>query len=130
VAYTPIDITKPTTAQTRQAGIDAIRSNTAGLLDLLVIAGEVPGYDESYSGGTAAQPAVYYWKNGSTWLRVDTTWGTTGGAANKPTKEAYYISIDAGANWDPLTSIDGKYVATTTYDTLGFWLNTTWGSTP
>jgi hypothetical protein len=38
--------------------------------------------------------------------------------------------IDAGANWDPLTSIDGKYVATTTYDTLGFWLNTTWGSTP
>lgn len=130
MAYTPIDIAKPTTAQTRQAGIDAIRTNTAGLLDLLVINGSVPGFDESRSGGTAAQPAVFYWKNALTWLRADTTWGTTGGAAKKVTKEAYYFSIDGGATWDPLTNLDGKYVATTTYDSNGYWVDTTWGSTP
>lgn len=130
MAYTPIDITKPTTAQTRQAGIDAIRTNTAGLLDLLVINGRVPGFDEDHAGGTDDEPAVYYWKNGSTWLRCDTTWGVTGGSEGCPTKEAYYISIDAGATWDPLVDINGKYVATSTYTANGDWLNTTWGSTP
>lgn len=130
MAYTPLDTSKPTTAQTREAAMQSAKNNFAAALDLIVTTGGAPGWDESYSGGTPAQPAVFYWKNGLNWIRSDTTWGTSGGAANKVIKEAYYVSTDGGGTWDPRADLGGNYVATTTYDSNGFWLNTTWGATP
>lgn len=130
MSYTELNVAHPVVGGTRQAELDATRANFVALLDMLVTAGEVPGFDSTPSGGTAAQPAVFYWKNGATWIRIDTTWGTTGGSANKVVKEAYYISINSGSSWDPLSYASGKFVATTTYDSSGFWTGTTWGSTP
>lgn len=130
MAYTPIDISKPTTAQTRQAAIDDIRTNVVALRDAAAASGLLQGFNYSVSGGTAEQPAQIFQKRGAEWVRIDLTWGASGGAAGNVTKTAYYYSSNSGGAYDPMADLYGNYVATMAYDASGNLLTITWGSTP
>lgn len=130
MTYAAADFSKPTTAQTRQAAIDDIRENLLALRDVLVAAGLLPGWDYSVSGGTADQPAVIYFKRGTEWVRIDLTWGTSGGADGNVTKAAYYYSSNSGGAWDAMADIAGEYVAHLSYDASANLTTLTWDATP
>jgi hypothetical protein len=62
MAYTPLDVTKPdNTTQNITQSYTSIRTNDEALLDMLVILGMVPGWDYSYTTGTADAPTTIYW---------------------------------------------------------------------
>ena len=133
MAYTPLDITKPVVSPgSRLSQIDQTRANFAALRDLLVLTGNVPGFNSvKYIGtGSSSQPQARYFKNGSTWIRADLTWGTTGVSDGNLIKTACWISFDAGASWSPMADPDGNYVVTIAYDAEGNPDTTTWGTTP
>ncbi len=117
MAYTPYDVAVPTTAQTRQAAIDSIRTDLAALRDALAATGIVQGFNYSVSGGTADQPAQLFYKRGVEWIRVDVTWGTTGGEDGNPTVMAFYYSPNSGVSSYGMADAAGKYTVTISYDT-------------
>ena len=119
MAYVPFDSSKPTTAQTRQAAIDSIRANEMAGRDANII-GVFKGFNYSVSGGTAAQPAITYRKNGAEWLRATLTWGTTGGENGNVTVAVYAYSANSGGAWDTIGT------CTIAYDADGNVTTTTW----
>lgn len=133
MAYTALDQSKPTTAQTRQAAVDAIRTNQNALRDAVVALGGVPGFDYiagTAGGGTAEQPSEMMFSRGTERVYIVLTWGTTGGSAGNVTKVAFYYSSDSGALYDPMADLAGKYVLTLTYDANSNLVSTAWGSVP
>lgn len=130
MAYTALDVTKPTVAQTRQAAVDAARANQAALRDAAITGGLVQGFNYSVLGGTAEQPAQVFLKRGAEWIRLDLTWGVSGGSAGNVTKAAYYYSANSGGAYDPMADVSGNYVSTLAYDASGNLITTTWGATP
>jgi hypothetical protein len=134
MAYDPFRPSVPTTAgsptPTRQATIDDTRKNLMALRDLLVAFGMVQGFDYSVAGGSAEEPAQVFYKKGTEWVRLDLTWGTTGGEDGNVTKFAMYYSSNSGGAYDPLADDAGEYVATYTYDGSGNCTAVAWGSTP
>lgn len=130
MAYTPYNQAQPTTAQTRQAGVDAMRTNMVALRDILAAGGLVPGFDYSASGGSAEQPAQIFFKRGAEWIRIDLAWGSSGGADGNVTKAAYYYSANSGGLYDPMADAAGEYVAHLSYDANGNLTTLTWDATP
>jgi hypothetical protein len=130
MTYTALDATKPTTAQTRQAGVDSMRTNIAAVRDALIFTGFIQGFNYSVAAGTNAQPTQVLYKRSTEWIKVDITWGTTGGEDGNPKKYALYYSSNSGSAYDPMADASGNYVLTITYDANGDVSATTWGSTP
>lgn len=119
MAYTQYNSAVPTTAQTRQAAIDAIRTNEMAMRDA-IIAGNLPGFNYSVSGGTADQPQYLYRKKSTEWIRTTLTWGTTGGEAGNVTVAVYAYSSNSGGLYDTIGT------CTWTYDSSGNVTATTW----
>lgn len=131
MAYTPLDITKPVVSPgSRQSQVDQTRANFAALRDPLVANGLLQGFDLTVSGGTSDQPIYLLQKRGPEIVRIDLTWGTTGGSEGNVIRAAYYYSPDGGATWEPMIDINGNYVCTLAYDGSGNLSTTTWGATP
>lgn len=112
MTYTAFDLSKPTTAQTRQAAITSILQNGLALRDACVIA-QFPGFDYSVSGGTAAQPAIMYFKKSAEWIKAALTWGSSGGSDGNVTVAVWSYSADSGSSYSTIGT------ATYTYDTDG-----------
>ena len=126
MSYDALDVTKPTTAQTRQALVDSSRTNIAAMRDALVATGILQGFNYSVSGGTADQPAILYYKRSTEWVKVVLTWGTTGGEDGNVTVMAFYYSSNSGGAWDNMADAAGKYICTIAYDANGNVTTTTW----
>ena len=118
--YTQFDGTLPDAGtQAGTAAMQSVRDNLLALRDALAI-GMLPGYNMSVSGGTAEQPAIFWWKKGAEWIKVSVTWGSTGGEAGNPTVCLCEYSANSG----------GAYVTigtnTIAYDAAGNVVSTTW----
>lgn len=130
MAYTALDPTVPTVAQTRQAAIDAARTNMQAMRDALIACGTVQGFNYSVTGGTAEQPATLLYKKGTEWVKIDLTWGNSGGSDGNVTKAAFYYSSNSGGAYDAMADDDGNYVVTLAYDASANLTTSTWGATP
>ena len=131
MTYTALDTAKPDwTTQTGTQLAQSIRDNVRALRDNLVATGLVPGFDYTPAGGTAEQPAQFFFKRGTEWIRIDVTWGSSGGSDGSPTKLAYYYSSNSGGAYDGMADAAGKYVLSISYDASGNVTATTWGLTP
>lgn len=139
MAYTALDVSKPTTAQTRQAAIDSARTDIAAMRDSLVSTGAVQGFNYQNTGGTADQPAILWNKRSAEVVKIVMTWGTTGGEAGNVTKMAFYYAANeshgsfpssTNGTYDNMADLSGNFVMTLAYDSNGNCTSTTWGSTP
>lgn len=139
MAYTALDATKPTTAQTRQAIVDSTRTNLDALRDAIAALGAVQGFAYYPTGGTAEQPTTIYFKRGSECVKVVLTWGSSGGSDGNVTKAAYYFAANethasfptsTNGTYDAMADASGDYVMTIGYDTNGNATSATWGAVP
>lgn len=131
MAYTALDPTLPDwVPQTGIQVTQSTRDNVRALRDALVAAGAIQGFNYSVTGGTASQPATLLFKRGVEWIKVNLTWGTTGGEDGNVTKAAYYYSSDSGSNYFGMADAAGYYVQTIAYDSSANVTTTTWGATP
>lgn len=137
-AFTAYDQTKPTTAQTRQAAIDAIRNDLFALAAVCVMTGAMPGwaYTNSVtrglaSPGTADKPNILFFTQGTggttQWIKWVMTYDGTTGAV---TKVAMYYSSDNEGTYANLVDSSGNYVFHASYDASGNCTATTWDATP
>ena len=81
--------------------------------------GAAPGWNYSWSGGTAEKPSVMLWSKGTERLRATCTWGTTGGATDNLTMAVFAYSADG-------TTYDTIGTQTVAYDASGNVTSTTW----
>lgn len=114
MAYTTLDSTKPTTAQTRQAAIDSARTNLNALRDAILM-GQMQGfaYSQTVGTGTAEQPQFQLWTNGAIILRATNTWGAAGGATGNLSTILWELSVNTGSSYDTICT------ETRTYDGSG-----------
>jgi hypothetical protein len=119
MAYVPFNSAVPTVSQTRQAAVDAMRTNQMADRDANII-GAFKGFNYSVSGGTAEEPAITYRKNGAEWLRATLTWGTSGGELGNVTVAVYAYSANSGGAWDTIGT------CTISYDANGNVTQTVW----
>jgi hypothetical protein len=136
-AYPVADFTKPTTAQTRQATIDAQRVNIAALRDMVVATGIMTGWNYQPYGGTPDQPASCIYTRGGEMITVDLTWAAVVGYA-AVTKLVFWYSPDAGslgvtspaATWYRITKLEnpGANAVYITYDGNGDPSNYIWNA--
>lgn len=130
MTYPAFDTAVPNATQAREDAIDSISANLMAVRDALVATGVVQGFNSSLDGGTTAQPARYLFKRGTEWIKVEATWGTTGGEDGNLIKAAFYYSSDSGGSYDPMADAAGKYVLTIAYNSDSDFVSGTWGSTP
>ncbi|WP_341649925.1 hypothetical protein [Thauera humireducens] len=120
MAYTQFDPAKPDAATQNISQFAAsVRTNLAAIRDIAAL-GAAPGWNYSWSGGTAEKPAVMLWSKGAERLRATCTWGTTGGAADNLTIAVLAYSANSGGAYD---NIGTQSVA---YDASGNVTSTTW----
>ena len=120
MAYTQFVATSPdATTQNGTQFAQAIRYNQAALRDAIVT-GSLKGWNFSKSGGTDEQPTTILYKNGTDWLRITLTWGTTGGEAGNVTVAVYAFSSTSGGAYDTIGT------KTITWDVNGLCTATTW----
>jgi hypothetical protein len=127
MAYSPYDVTKPDPAT--QAGTafgQSTRDNIRAMRDSLAALGSVPGFDYSYTTGTAEQPTTMLFKRSAEWIKLVVVWGTVGGEAGNATTVTFYYSSDSGSNYYGMADAAGKYILTMTYDSSGNCTATTW----
>ncbi len=120
MAYDAFNPNQPTSQGTSLADtLNNSRKNQRAIVDM-VMAGSVPGWAYSQTGGTAEQPAVCYYKNGDDWYRETLTWGTSGGEAGNVVQRVVDRSRDAGETWETIGA------ETATYDVNGNCTATDW----
>jgi hypothetical protein len=112
MAYTAFDPANPAGTQNGTAVPDSARNNGKAVRDA-VLMGAMDGFVFSVSGGTAAQPATMFWKNGVIWMRATITWGAGTGTDGNPTTIVWELSVNSGGVYD---TIDTQ---TFTWDTSG-----------
>lgn len=96
----------------------SVRTNLAAIRDIAAL-GAAPGWNYSWSGGTAEKPTTMLWSKGTERLRATCTWGTTGGAADNLTVAVFAYSADG-------TTYDTIGTQTIAYDTAANVTSTTW----
>ena len=102
MAYKHYDSTKPDAAT--QNGTDfgsSTRDNMKSLRDM-VVAGFAAGWDFSKSGGSGSQPTTVTYAKGVERLKVDLTYGTTGGAEDNVETATYSYSSDSGSAYSSI----------------------------
>lgn len=94
MAYTQFDPAKPDAGtQNITQFATSVRTNLAAIRDIAAL-GAAPGWNYSWSGGTAEKPSVMLWSKGTERLRATCTWGTTGGATDNLTVAVFAYSAD------------------------------------
>lgn len=91
------------------------------------------GWNVAVSGGTPEQPQYITWSKGNDRVRMELTWGTTGGAEGNVTQCVVSISEDSGSNWETFKGIDEdgeelltNGIFTLSYDVNGNFTTGTW----
>ncbi len=107
MAYTQFDPANPTSSQTGTAFATSAKANMLALRDGILV-GRIPGWTLSVSGGTAEEPAIRLWSNGTERLRASITY--TGGYV---TQIVWAYSSNSGGSYDTIAT------ETTTYDGNG-----------
>jgi hypothetical protein len=141
MAYSPYKLAYPDIARTRQQVVDETRVNLVALRHAIISGGLVQGWAYRPVNGTAEQPLLlYFFVSGqSRVVRINLTWGTTGGEAGNVTKAAFYYADNESSGtfptttngtYDPMADENGLYVVTISYDSSGNVTQTVWGSTP
>lgn len=121
MAYPTFDATKPTwVGQTGVELAQNVRDNVQAIRDACVLGGGFPGWNCTPSGGTAPEYAVLTYANGVERVKVELTWGTTGGEDGNPTVAAYSYSADSGSTYSAIGT------KTITYDADGYVTATNW----
>lgn len=121
MVYIPFVSDKPDIVDTGAAVVDDSRQNLMALRDALV-AGALVDWDLTITvgGGSNAEPDEIIYKKGTEWLRLDITWGTTGGNDGNPTVIVYAYSANTGVAYDTIGTL------THTYDGSGNLTATVW----
>lgn len=118
--YTQFDYTTPNPAtQGIVAYSTSIRTNLAAIRDI-ALTGAAPGWNYSWSGGTADKPTYMIWSKGVERVRVTCTWGTTGGATDNLTVGVFAYSSNSGTSYDTIGT------ETLAYDANSNLTSTTW----
>ena len=118
--YTQFDPATPDAAtQNITAFAASVRTNLAAIRDIAAL-GAAPGWNYSWSGGTAEKPTTMLWSKGVERLRATCTWGTTGGATDNLITAVFAYSSNSGGAYD---TIGTQAVA---YDASGNVTSTTW----
>jgi hypothetical protein len=137
--FTAFDQAVPTTAQTRQAAIDAARNDLFALAASMICSGVLlPGWTYTNSvtrglgsPGTAAQPNIIFFTKGSggatQWVKAVLTWN---GVTGNVDKVALYYSSDNEGTYALLADGAGNYVLHLSYDGSGNLTATTWDAIP
>lgn len=124
MAYTAFDKTKPdATTQAGSAFGASTKSNLLALRDS-VVAGVVQGWNYSYTGTDAGQPATVVWANGTERVQETYTWGTDGSLS----KVVYRYSANSGTAYDTMVDSNGYFALSFAYDGSGNLTSTTWGT--
>ena len=119
MAYVQFDQTKPDGTANGSVTLQHIRENLAAMRDIVTL-GAAPGWNYSWSGGTADKPTVMLWSRGTERLRSTNTWGTTGGAADNITQAVFAYSSNSGGAYDTIGT------QSISYDASGNVTSTTW----
>ncbi len=112
MAYTQLDLTKPDqTSQNITTYSASIRTNDEAMLDQLITVGMMPGWDYSYTAGTADAPTtIFFTKKSNTNYKIRGTF-TYGG--DGVTTMMFEKTTD-GTNYDKM-KYDGYDTMTITY---------------
>src|SRR5690606_31496827 len=96
-------------------GSDAFTGTRTNLLALrdAALAGSLPGWDLSVSGGTAERPTTWTYSKSTERLRLTITWGTSGGPNGKPQSVVSEYSSDSGSSYEAIGT------STLSYDSNG-----------
>ena len=117
--YTQFDPATPNPAtQNITQFATSVRTNLAAIRDIAAL-GAAPGWNYSWSGGTADNPTTMLWSKGTERLRATCTWGTTGGATDNLTVAVFAYNIDG-------TAPNTIGTLTIEYDANGNVTSTTW----
>lgn len=120
MAYTAFDGSKPDpTTQGITAYSQAIRDNEQALRDA-VVAGAMAGWDMAQSGGTAEQPASIFFTKSAEIVKLELTWGSSGGENGNVTQIVLKYSSNGGGAYDTIGT------ATFTYDSNAYCTAITW----
>lgn len=121
MAYTKFLSDTPDITDTGAKVIDDTRQNLMATRDAIV-AGALVDWDLTVTvgGGSAEEPDEIIYKNGVEWLRLDITWGTTGGEDGQPTVIVYAYSANSGGLYDTIGTWTGTYNGNGTL-TAGVW---------
>ena len=118
--YTQFDPAKPDAGtQNITQFATSVRANLAAIRDIAAL-GAAPGWNYSWSGGTAEKPSVMLWSKGTERLRATCTWGTTGGATDNLTVAVFAYSANSGSTYDTIGT------QTIAFDASGSVTSTTW----
>ena len=121
MAYTKYTSDTPVITDTGGEVIDDTRNNLMALRDAIVAGALVDwNLDITVGGGSAAEPDELIYKKNTEWIRLDITWGTSGGADGQPTVIVYAYSSNSGSLYDTIGT------ATMTYDANGNMTDLTW----
>lgn len=106
MAYTQLDASKPTTAQTRQALTDSTRNNLAALRDN-ILAGFITDWDVAVTGGTSDKPTTITYtnlNNTNEKVRETLTW-----SSNRLTQRVVEYTANNGGLWDTVDTLTYTY---------------------
>lgn len=127
MAYTPFDKSVPdASTESINQITTSTRENFEAIRDA-VVAGDMPGWEMSTSGGTAEQPAEIIYARSTERVKIALTWGSSGGADGNVTDAIYSYSSNSGTNYDLMADTDFPLAKQTiTYDSSGNVTATGW----
>lgn len=126
--YVPYDVAKPNIAQTRQAEVDAARTNALALRDAFIcMLGLYPEWQFGVYAPDPTQPVAVYPNNGGAEIFwVVSNYGSLSGEPGFVTQINLTYSADGLASQVIIPDLTNKWVATPAYDADGFVNSITW----
>ena len=112
MVYVPFVPDKPVIADDGDVVINNTRENLMALRDAVVV-GALVGWELLSTTGPAAEPTQIIYDKGTERLKLDITWGTSGGSDGNPLTIIPAYDGDAGASYDTMGTL------TYTYDSSG-----------
>jgi hypothetical protein len=98
MSYDFLDRTSPVITQTGTVFADKSRCNINACADA-VLMGCLPGYAYSVISGSNDQPTVIHYTSGNDVLKLEISWGSSGGADGNPVQIVYKVSDNGGTDW-------------------------------
>lgn len=125
--YVPYDVAKPNIAQTRQAEVDAARTNALALRDAFIsMLGNYPGWSYGMYAPDPTQPTAPYPTDGVNLFWVVYGYGAIAGEPGFVSQIVFTFSADGLASQVIMPDLANKYVARPTYDANGYISAITW----
>lgn len=101
-------------------GANWVNTNGTKPVELIALVGAAPGWNYSWSGGTAEKPTYMLWSKGTERVRITCTWGTIGGEADNLKVAVFMYSSNSGTSYSTMGT------ETLTYDANSNLTSTTW----